>query len=48
MEQYNGTVKRIVLEVKIPKEVVKPMKAMEQVVAGFHGIHDVFTYFQYV
>jgi len=44
MEQYNTTVKRVLYEVKIPKEVVKPIKAMEQVVAGWHGIHDVFTW----
>lgn len=43
-EQYDGTVKKIVLEIKIPKEVVKPIKAMEQVIAGFHGIHDVFNW----
>ena len=43
-EQYDATVKKVVLEIKIPKEVVKPMKAMEQVIAGFHGVHDVFTW----
>ncbi len=44
MERYDATVKRIVLEVKMPKEVLKPIKAMEQVFAGFHSIHDVFTW----
>lgn len=44
MEKYDATVKKIILEIKIPKEVVKPIKAMEQVMAGFHGIHDIFTW----
>jgi len=43
-EQYDSGVEKIVLEVKIPKEVIKPIKAMEQVIAGFHGVHDVFTW----
>jgi len=44
MEKYDATVKKIILEIKIPKEVLKPIKAMEQVIAGFHGIHDIFTW----
>jgi len=44
MEKYDNTIEKIILEIKIPKEVVKPIKAMEQVIAGFHGIHDVFTW----
>lgn len=44
MEKYDITVKKIVLEIKIPKEVIKPIKAMEQVISGFHGIHDVFVW----
>ena len=43
-ETWDRTVKRIILEIKMPKEVVKPIKAMEQVFAGFHAIHDVFTW----
>jgi len=43
-EKWDSTVDKIVLEIKIPQEVLKPMKAMEQVLAGFHGIHDVFTW----
>ena len=43
-ECYDRTVKKIVLEIKLPKEVIKPIKAMEQVFAGFHAIHDVFTW----
>ena len=44
VEKYDATVKKIILEIKIPKEVLKPIKAMEQVMAGFHGIHDVFSW----
>jgi len=44
VEQYDNKVPRILLEIKIPKEVVKPIKAMEQVMAGLHGIHDVFNW----
>jgi len=43
-ERYDATIKRIVLEIKIPKEVLKPIKAMEDVFAGFHAIHDVFVW----
>jgi hypothetical protein len=31
----------ILLEIKIPEEVLKPIKAMEHVFAGFHAIHDI-------
>jgi len=44
MERWNETVKRILLEIKIPKETIKPIKAMDQVFAGFHGIHDIATW----
>ena len=44
IEKYDATVKRILLEIKLPKEVVKPVKAMETVFAGIHAIHDVFTW----
>ena len=43
-EQYDSGVKKMILEVRIPKEVAKPIKAMEQVIAGFHGVHDVFSW----
>lgn len=43
-ERWDSTIKRIVLEIKMPIEVLKPIKAMEQVFAGFHGIHDVITW----
>jgi len=43
-EKFGDSVNSIVLEIKIPKEVLKPIKAMEQVFAGFHGVHDVFTW----
>ncbi len=35
-------VKYILLEIKLPKEIEKPLKAMEEVMAGLHAIHDVF------
>ena len=44
MEKWDRTIKRIVLEIKLPKEVLKPIKAMDSVFAGFHAIHDVFTW----
>ena len=43
-EKYDATVKRIVLEIKMPKDVLKPIKAMEDVFAGIHSIHDVFVW----
>ncbi len=39
-ECWDATVPRILLEIKIPKEILKPIKAMEYVFAGFHAIHD--------
>jgi hypothetical protein len=35
---FNNKIKNILIEVKIPKEIAKPIKAMEQVFAGFHGV----------
>lgn len=43
-EKFAGGINPTVFEIKIPKEVLKPIKAMEQVFAGFHGVHDVFTW----
>ena len=43
-EKWDSTVKKVILEIKIPKEIVKPIKAMEQVFSGFHGLHDVFSW----
>jgi len=43
-ECWDATIKRVVLEIKIPKEVLKPIRAMEHVFAGFHAIHDVMTW----
>ncbi|MGB9743504.1 MAG: hypothetical protein ACPLW9_02200 [Minisyncoccales bacterium] len=43
-ERWDKTIKRILLEVKIPKEIVKPIRAMDQVFAGFHAIHDIPTW----
>lgn len=43
-ERWDATVKRVLLEVKLPKDVLKPISAMEQIFADFHGIHDVPTW----
>jgi len=39
--RWDSKVEKIVMEIKLPKEVAKPIKAMEYVFAGLHGIHDV-------
>jgi len=39
-KRWDAKVKRILLEIKIPREIFKPIKAMEYVFAGLHGIHD--------
>jgi len=44
IEKWDATQKRVVLEIKIPKEILKPIRAMDQVFAGFHGIHDIATW----
>ncbi|MEK7519431.1 MAG: hypothetical protein AAB565_01425 [Patescibacteria group bacterium] len=41
---WDATIPKVVLEMKLPKEVIKPIKAMEYVFAGFHAIHDVMTW----
>ncbi|HDZ54736.1 MAG TPA: hypothetical protein ENI19_02935 [Candidatus Nealsonbacteria bacterium] len=33
-------IKWVLLEIKLPKETMKPIKAMEYVMAGFHAIYD--------
>lgn len=43
-EKYDSTVKKILLEIKIPTEIKKPIKAMEDVFTGIHCIHDVFNW----
>lgn len=43
-EEWLKAQKIILLEIKMPKEVLKPIKAMEQVFAGFHAIHDIFVF----
>lgn len=42
-ERWDATVPKIVLEIKLPKEILKPIRAMEHVLAGFHATHDVLT-----
>ncbi len=44
MEKWDDKIPRVLLEIKIPKEVLKPLKAMDQVFAGFHGLHDIPTW----
>ncbi len=44
MELWDSTIPKVLLEIKVPKEVIKPIKAMEHVFAGFHSIHDVMTW----
>lgn len=39
-KRWDAKIEKILLEIKLPKEVLKPIKAMEYVFAGFHGIHD--------
>jgi len=39
--KWDAKIERILLEIKIPREVTRPIKAMEYVFAGLHGIHDV-------
>jgi hypothetical protein len=41
---WDKTIERMILEVKIPKEVSKSIKAMDQVFAGLHGTHDIPTW----
>lgn len=43
-DKWYNTLKKIVLEVKIPEEIPRLIQSMEQVFAGFHGIHDVLTW----
>jgi hypothetical protein len=43
-ERWISKIKFIILEIKLPKEVLKPIKAMDQVFAGLHGIHDIVTW----
>lgn len=41
---WSKTWKSVILEVRMPKEVIKPIRAMEQVFAGIHALHDVVTW----
>jgi len=45
-EKWDNTIKKIILEIKIPEEVPRLIQSMEQVFAGFHGIHDIITWKQ--
>lgn len=43
-ERWDRGIKRVVLEIRIPEQVLKPIKAMDQVFASLHGIHDIATW----
>jgi hypothetical protein len=38
--KWDARQERVLLEIKVPKEIIKPIKAMEYVIAGIHAIHD--------
>ncbi len=40
-ERWDSKIPKIMLEIKMPKETEKPIRAMDQIMAGFHGIHDI-------
>ena len=40
-ERWDSKIKKILLEIKMPKDVTKPIRAMDQVFANFHSIHDI-------
>jgi len=41
---WSDTQKHVILEVTIPEEVPKPIRAMEHVFAGIHSLHDVVVF----
>src|SRR4030042_6735415 len=41
MARWDATQEKIMIEIKVPKEILKPIKAMEYVMSGLHGIHDI-------
>ena len=43
-ERWDATIKRIVLEIKLPREILKPISAMDQIFTDFHGLHDIPTW----
>lgn len=45
--KYQKTLQRILLEIKLPPEVLKTPKAMENVLVGFHGAHSDLGWFDY-
>jgi len=44
VDKFDSQIEKIVLEVRIPRDIEKPIKAMEQVFLGIHGYHDVFNW----
>ena len=43
-ELWDKTQKKVLLEIKIPKEVIKPIRSMEHVFAGIHALHDIMVF----
>lgn len=43
-ELWDKTQKKTLLEIKIPKEIIKPIRSMEHVFAGIHALHDVIVF----
>lgn len=41
---YKKNVKPILLEIKMPRQVLRPIRAMDEVFAGIHSIHDVIDF----
>ena len=37
---FDSKIPKVILEIKLPETISKPIKAMEYVFAGFHSIHD--------
>ena len=42
-EKWDATIPKVILEIKLPKEILTLTRAMEHVFAGFHSGHDVLT-----
>lgn len=42
--RWDSTIKKLILEIKIPKEIPKPIRAMEHVFSGIHAVHDIPTW----
>ena len=38
--RWDARQEKVFLEIKVPREILKPIKAMEYVMSGIHGYHD--------